>query len=264
MHSDDLQYLSYSLADCFNLAGRELVSLVGAGGKTALMTVLAEELSLSGQRVLTTTTTRVYKPRGQVVVEADRERLVAGLAGRITPGENLAVAAGLEEAEFGRLKMVGLAPETVDRVWESGAAEFVLVEADGAKGRPVKAPRDHEPVIPQATTILIGLIGLGAVGRAVTEETVFAVDRFVAVTGAEPGREITPAHLARLIAHPEGLFKGTPPEAWPVVFLNQFDLPGARQAGLEVLRILGPLKSGLRVVLGSVLTGVREVYDLAD
>ena len=39
-----------------------VISIVGAGGKTTLMFRLARELSKDGDRVLTTTTTKIYMP----------------------------------------------------------------------------------------------------------------------------------------------------------------------------------------------------------
>lgn len=263
MHSGEPQYVTGSWAECLGLAGRELVSLVGAGGKTSLMEALGRELAWAGQRVVMTTTTRIFRPGQPVIIEPDPPALIDRLSRELLPGEAVTVAAG-EESAGGQTKLVGLTPETVDDLWQARAAEFVVVEADGSRRLPVKAPRPGEPVLPGRTTVLVGIIGLSALGRPLAEDHALAADRLAGITGTLPGAEITPHTLARLIAHPEGLFKSAPAGAWPVLFLNQADLPEAREAGLETLRQLAPLRSGLRAVLGSIREGFREVYELAD
>ena len=44
-------------------------------------------------------------------------------------------------------KLEGVPPERVDEL--SGEADLVLVEADGARGRSLKVPAAHEPVLPR-------------------------------------------------------------------------------------------------------------------
>ena len=41
---------------------RELITLVGAGGKTTLMFALANELLAGHKKIITTTTTKIYPP----------------------------------------------------------------------------------------------------------------------------------------------------------------------------------------------------------
>ncbi len=155
--------------------------------------------------------------------------------------------------------MVGLPPQTLDRLWRAGLADYLLVEADGAKGLPLKAPRKHEPVIPEATTLVIGVLGLDALGRPAERDTVFALDEFCALTKAKPGKAITPQHLAALIQHPQGLFKRAPAGARRAVFLNQADLPGAPENAREVQGLLQEQTSGPRLVLASLKEGYCEV-----
>lgn len=264
MTAQEFQFVEEPLADALLLAGRGLVCLVGAGGKTSLMFRLAAHLRYSGQRVITTTTTRIIRPPGEVVLEADEERLMDLLADRPLPGEELTLAQGQEPSPGGP-KLVGLEPGVVDRIFDESRAEFILVEADGSKRRPIKAPRAKEPVIPDRATTLVGMIGLSCFGRPVGPENVFGYDEYLAITGTAEGELIGPDQAARLIVHPEGLFKAAPQEAERILFLNQADLPGARQAGLELIQAVAKANRGsglgMRVVLSSLLTGQLEVYD---
>ena len=51
-----------ALRQALMLEGGGVISLVGAGGKTSLMFKLAHELSMTGEAVLTTTTTKIFEP----------------------------------------------------------------------------------------------------------------------------------------------------------------------------------------------------------
>jgi len=263
MYPQDLQYIGEPWAASIDLAGRELISLVGAGGKSSLMLALAGELALAGQRVIATTTTRIWRSESRhLLVEPDPERMAERLKGLVSPGEWLTLAQAEEEVRGG-IKLVGPPPEAIDEAWLSGAAEYVIVEADGSRRLPLKAPRPHEPVIPAETTIVIGLVGLSALGQPLDEEHVCGADLFAGLTGCRPGELVGPGEVVKLVLHPEGLFKNAPEEARRILFLNQADEEGASQAGQEILHGLARQKAGLRVILGSIQRGGRDVYDLA-
>lgn len=263
MHSEEIQYLTELWADCLLLAGRELVSVVGAGGKTSLIDDLAGELVLSGQRVITTTTTKIFSPaQGRVRLTGAPDQWPGQVSALVMPGERITFAAS--ETPMGNgAKLAGLTPEAVDRMWLDGAAEYILVEADGSRNKPVKAPREHEPVIPAQSTVVIGLIGLSCLGRPVDGPSVFAAPELIALSGAEPGRLIDAALLADLICHENGLFKNAPAQAQRVVVLNQADDEAIRQAAGELLAELGRRRLGLRVVAASIRSGRRDIFDLA-
>lgn len=255
---EDIAARASGFCACLGLEPGELVSLVGAGGKTSLMAALASELGQAGAKILCGTSTRIYRPQGPLLLAAGEERLLQEVGDTLAPGRPLTIGAGLEPAGE-RQKVVGLPPQILDRLWRASLADYLLVEADGAKGLPLKAPREHEPVIPEATTLVIGVLGLGTLGRPAGRDTVFALDEFCALTGAEPGKVITPQHLAALIQHPQGLFKGAPSGARRVVFLNQADLPGTPESAREVQGLLQEQTSGPRLVLASLKGGYCEV-----
>lgn len=251
---EDILTSRRGLAACLGLGPAEFISLVGAGGKTSLMQALAAELAGTGARVLCATTTRIYRPPGPLLLAAGEQALRREIAEALAPGRSLTIGAGLEPAG-GRQKVVGLPPGTLDWLWGQGLADYLLVEADGAQGRPLKAPRAHEPVVPAHSTLVVGVLGLSGLGQPADPASVFALPEFCAATGAEEGQAITPAHLAALIRHPAGLFKGAPPAARRVVLLNQAELSGAAQRAEEVRRGLGEPASKLSLVSASLRKG---------
>jgi probable selenium-dependent hydroxylase accessory protein YqeC len=129
----------------------------------------------------------------------------------------------------------------LDKWWEDKLADYFLVEADGAAGRPVKAPASHEPVIPLSTTDLIGVIGINALGLSLQEENVFRSEIFSRLTGLNLGEKIGTEALSLLICHPEGLFKGAPPGCRRHLFINKAEdsnsIEMAEEFAFEVLKI---------------------------
>ncbi len=205
-----------------------IVSIVGGGGKTSLLYALANALALRGQTVLATTTTRMLPPTpnicASVVLEGGPERLRP-----ISGGMQFSARPPSAEQDGG--KVYGYQPGEVDELYLRGIADWILVEADGAAGRPLKAPATHEPVIPALSGIVVAVMGLGCMGKGLTVETAFRLEQITETTGLVPGAEITPAAVASLACHPRGMFKNAPATAKRMLFANQADLPGAEDAG---------------------------------
>lgn len=188
------------------LGDRELVSLVGAGGKTTLMTALAEEGVESGKRVILTTTTKMGSDQGgrlRLLFDPTDEELAMALR---EDGSCLVAAAGDHN------KLLGLNPDRVDLLFASGLSEWVLVEADGARGMQVKAPADHEPVIPAHTTTVLYLMGAGSIGRVIADVAHRPL-RLAALLDCYPDERLTAEGAAALLSHTQGGRKGVPPDA---------------------------------------------------
>ena len=60
-------------------------------------------------------------------------------------------------------KVQGVPPALLDRIAAHPAVDAVIVEADGSRRLPFKAPAPHEPVIPASATIVVPI---GRAGRA--------------------------------------------------------------------------------------------------
>ena len=244
-----------------------VVSLVGAGGKTSLMFRLAHELTKSGETVLTTTTTKIFEPAPDQAIRVILAESAAGLRAQaqgLLKNQTHICAAAARLPEQGKLG--GFLPEIVDDICQCKLFRWIIVEADGAAGRPLKAPADHEPVVPDCTTHLVGLVGLNGLGRPLNDQWVFRRRQFVALTGLEPDAAVSDAAVANLLVDKNGIFKNAPVDAARIAFCNQADIPSNLAAGRRIARILRTRKNtGLkRLVIGQVLSDppVIEVYDL--
>jgi probable selenium-dependent hydroxylase accessory protein YqeC len=97
------------------------------------------------------------------------------------------------------------------------------VEADGSKRRPIKAPAHYEPVIPTETTRVIGVIGLDALGKTITEDFVHRPTLFCSITGKKMGDTIDRKCFTDLILSEDGLFKNVPQGCRKYVVFNKAD-----------------------------------------
>ena len=102
-----------------------------------------------------------------------------------------------------------------------------------AARKPLKAPAAHEPVLPEPLGCCVAVVGLDSVGQPLDDGHVHRSALVCAAAGQEPGSPVTPATLACLVEHPEGLFRNCPAGCRRLVFANKGDGPGALDAASE-------------------------------
>ena len=256
-----------SLRQALMLGDGGVISLVGAGGKTSLMFKLAHELSMTGESVLTTTTTKIFEPGPDqsscVIVSDSLTRLLDQAKGLIDKHPHITMALN-RLPETG--KLIGIPPEAVDSLWKSHLFRWIVIEADGAAGRPLKAPADHEPVIPDCTSCLVGLAGLSGIGQPLNDQWVFRPERFAELAGMSWNSNITETAVADVFTHKNGIFKNAPAKTARIAFLNQADTPENCAAGQRIARLLTEkINTGIkRVVIGQTQADlpVLEIYEL--
>lgn len=207
-----------------------LVALVGAGGKTSLMAAMAAHAVAAGETVILTTTTKLAANMAGPVFWDGQESSLPRLQSRLFRSRSLILARDRDPTTG---KLLGLAPEAVDLLAASGLADRIFVEADGARGKSLKAPADHEPVIPRSTDLVIGIVGADALGASLDEAHVFRHEGLAEICRGKLGQHIDEHILACLTAHPEGLFKNAPPQCHRIIFANKIDIIG--EIGLTML-----------------------------
>ena len=238
------------LAEALAVEKGEVVAFVGAGGKTTAMFRLGRELASQGWRVLVTTTTMIRPPAlqpGEGLVLAHDRQQALGLASEALGQNHLLTVATQHLPAQNKLK--GVPPDWIAALMP--LADAILIEADGSKGLPLKAPAAHEPVIPAETSLLVPVVGIDAVGRTLSEENVHRPERVAARSGLALGDVITPAAVAAGLGHPQGALKNPPSHARIVPLINQVqsqtaldaarDIAArvkARQGGAEVQRVV--------------------------
>ena len=258
-----------TLIKALELENGGVVSLVGAGGKTSLMFRLAAELAAAGRKVITTTTTKILYPDEKqcrhVLVDPDPRSLLGQASAAVEKHRHLTLAHP-RRAEHPE-KLSGLSPRLVDDLWATGRFDCILVEADGAAGRPLKAPAPHEPVICSSSTRVLGILGVRAAGKPLTDQWVFRKEYFSRLTGLEAGGLIGEATMAAVILARRGIFKEAPEKAGRMVFLNLAGDAALLENARKIFRQLEQDRCCARlarVVIGNGLDmpAVLEYHDL--
>ena len=242
------------LSEIFSLKKREMVSLIGSGGKTTLLYLLAGELARRGWKAILTTTTHLKKPDGEdlpLILEEDEETLLGRV--RETLQEFPSVLAARSCSPEGKLD--GLGGDVIDKLLNLAETDVVLVEADGARMKSLKAYAPHEPVIPSATTQILVVIGIDCVGQPLSEECVHRPALAAEALGVREGELITPESVVHLITSPGGYLERAKPGRVTVI-LNKVDGFPELQWALEVSRGIAPDPRVSQVVLrGDYLSG---------
>jgi probable selenium-dependent hydroxylase accessory protein YqeC len=229
----------FSLTHSLRLKKGGVIGLVGAGGKTTLMFHLARELSRQGAAVLTTTTTKIYMPtrkQSSAVIVAGCVKAVLHQA-RTYLKHHRHISAGSRTLHI-RHKLIGFPPDAIDDIWQSAIFDWIIVEADGAAGRPVKAPAAHEPVIPKCAKWVVAVVGLEAVGKPLTARWAFRPQLVSQITGLTEGSILTEAAVAQLLMDENGILKNAPAGAIKVAFLNQADSQDRLESGRKIAQML--------------------------
>jgi len=231
----------------------EHIAFVGGGGKTALMFALAGDLLQAGCRVITTTTTKVWLREASQAPCVISTISDSSWYGKLKQGLEKHKHVFVFARPLDSGKVEGIPPEVADRLSIYPGADHLILEADGASGRPLKAPAPHEPVVPSTATLVVAVMGLEALEKPLDKRVAFRVSLFEKLTGLGPGETITRDFLVKVFESPEGLFKETPAAARRIAFLNKADLlPDDRVArDLADSLLRSRVASVDRVVIGS-------------
>jgi probable selenium-dependent hydroxylase accessory protein YqeC len=222
---------SLKLHRALGISSGDVVAFVGAGGKSGAILAVADELAESGISVLAVPTTKMLMSEAQrigpVVTSGDADELAARVGEAFSDGAP-GVAAG--SALLSKNRVGGVEPSVVSSL--AALAGVVLVEADGSRRRPIKGTADHEPVVPEAATIVVAVGNIRAFGMPVDEEHVHRPEYFSRLTGIGPGQSITARAFARALT--EGSLGRTPESARQVVLITGVH-PGESMADASVV-----------------------------
>lgn len=206
----------------FLCTGNHVISLVGAGGKTTLMYQLAEEYSRRGCRTLVTTTTHIMKPEPALWAKTRQE--IEALWSEKRP------AVLGSETSMGKLSQ----PERLNEYMQM--ADITLIEADGAKRMACKVPNEREPVIPEETDIVIGVMGLDVLGKPL-EEVCFRVKEAERLLQDSMEHCLTEEDVVKILTSEVGTKKGVLGRDYYIV-LNKCDTDRERRQGKRILELL--------------------------
>ncbi len=208
----------FGLVDAFRVGKGDVVSLVGAGGKTTVLYALSMELRRRGFSVVTTCTTHMQLPTSgttaaPLVVIEEEGNWLATVKARLAQYGSVTVIENRTRED----KLRGLDVVMIDPL--RSLADCVVIEADGARGRSLKAPGEHEPAVADETTLVVVIVGLDALGEPLHERFVHRVEVVKRLANAPPASEVTNDVVAAAVV--DGYFPKLSGHARRLVFLNK-------------------------------------------
>ena len=155
-----------------------ITAIIGSGGKTSLIARLSRELPGT---VIVCTSTHIFPAEGlplitEVLSAMPVEKICVG-----TPAEHGKLTAPIQPFE----ELAAL-------------ADYVLVEADGSKGLPLKAHLDYEPVIPACANQTIQVVGLSGMGKPI-DKAAHRPERYAEICGCAVTDVAIPERMAKVL-----------------------------------------------------------------
>ncbi len=223
-----------------------LVAIVGGGGKSSLMFALGRELA---GRVVMTTTTRIFAAQLKLAPESCSTQ-DAGWEKRLESFESSLLVVGGTEGE----RAVGVPPDLPATLLARQDVNWVVVEADGSRMLPVKAPAAHEPVIPDATDLLVAVVGIDALGEPIGR-IAHRPELAAEIVGLSPEEPFTPETLGTLLASPRGGLKNAERAARVAVLINKVESPSQWEAARQTAQCILREPRIDRVAIGALQSG---------
>ncbi|HNT42896.1 MAG TPA: selenium cofactor biosynthesis protein YqeC [Syntrophorhabdaceae bacterium] len=200
------------------IEGVRFASFIGGGGKTTLIEHLARSCLERGKSVAIATTTKIFIAEPFALFD-DWMKTPRGAPfmhiGKTIEGPKLTALSSQEVEVLGH------------------DFDVVLIEADGAKGHPLKYPASYEPVIPSFSDRVFIVAGLDALFKPFGS-AVFRHDLFSRETGTEPPRLVYPDIFIRFFQD-DALLKSTAGFMRTIV-LNKYDTSRPRHLAAVLMQ----------------------------
>ncbi len=245
------------LTEIIDLNKGQIVSIVGAGGKTTLMFTMAKELR-KGNKVLVTTTTKIYVPPINdfqfMFFEGDNINLFNN-----SVDKGIYVYGNFINSED---KIIGTCDNELQKLLPH--YDYIFIEADGSKRKPIKGWNHNEPVISKYTDITIGVITIEVLGMMINESNIHRIEEFMALTGTKEDQKITEKHIISLIFNPKGLFKNSLGKR--ILFINKLDVEKDFNLTSNLLKCIALKNCEYKlidsIIFGSLENKTYEYYEL--
>ncbi|SCI13321.1 MULTISPECIES: selenium cofactor biosynthesis protein YqeC [unclassified Romboutsia] len=219
----------------------EIITVVGAGGKTSFIKLLAQKHRKS-LRVLSTTTTKIYLPQKEsydklIMKKSDDEfkflkDFGVTLAGRYINEEN---------------KVVGLNFKEIEEIEVN--FDLILIEGDGSKKKKLKGWRDNEPVIYPKSNKVIGIVDITSYDMDINMENIHNLSRFIEISKCKE-EKVNLIHLKNMILNENGLFKNSVGEK--ILFINKVENERYKCLTKELIKLIKKENKYIKILYGSV------------
>lgn len=229
------------LYEMFKNYKNQIITVVGAGGKTSFINYFSKYYREKG-KVLLTTTTKIYLPdksiydnifmtkSNDVLHKMDSSGVT--VAGKYINKDN---------------KIIGLDFYEIDKIEEK--FDFILIEGDGSKKKKLKGWKDNEPVVYLKTNTVIGIVDITSYDMNINEENIHNLKEFLKITNSQ-GDKVNLIHLKNMILNKDGLFKNAIGKKF--VFINKVESENYKEIAQKLVKLIKEDNSDISIFYGSI------------
>ena len=267
-----------TLEKLLNLRKKDIVTAVGSNGKTTFCLNLCKELKLKKKTVFLTTTVKILpinKKYGFVDItipdigneteEKEREvfsemeitSFLLNMKKNLNNSNNVYVL-GIYDSKIG--KITSLSPKILEDI--SGKCDYMIIEGDGSKMKPLKGWNKTEPVYAKNTTKSVGILPINIIGDKINDVNIHRMEEFLEISGGQKNEILTLNHLYNVIIHKNGLFQYSLGEK--ILILNCAERYEDKENALNLAKMI---KSNInfkdvRIAVTSLKN--REYYEIGE
>jgi len=240
------------LLEAFNIKTGDIITLTGAGGKTTALYQLGKELQ--ERKVLLTLTTKMKYPEKGQADEIYSEKEVEILTIKRSNGRTFLYGERLQNNKCGSVSEANI--EIVAKGYD-----MTVIEADGTRGLPLKGYLKSEPCIPNFATINVGIATIYSIGQIAGEAVILRKEEFTRMLNIKMGEVLTEKHIAKWIAHSDGMFRGS--QGKRILFFNQIESEKEKVLAQAVIHCLDEdfRKQLFRIIIGSINNRTYQIFD---
>ncbi len=252
------------LVDALRFSPGQVVAFTGAGGKTEAIRTLVSEWDIDSPLIVTTSTKFALDQSDLTDIHLvfseseDSDTISESIASEKT----LLVTGSQMEDEP---KWLGLNEDELSLLnkFVKSLDGTLLIEADGARGRSLKAPAPYEPVVPSFCDLVVNIVALDVLNEKVDSVFVHRTRRVQSLLELGEGERLSWEHIVDLINSPDGGLKGVPDKADFRVLLNKVEGEERFKAGQHIGNALIKGPRVRSVILSSLIVDppVLKVMD---
>lgn len=202
-----------SLADIFDIKKGDIVSIVGSGGKTTLLSHLAKELK-NENKVLMSTSSKMFMPSSDTY-DYLYNNLQSYLNSNLHINNGIMVISKSYNSDTN--KLIGIDDSDLDVLFKD--FEIILLEADGSRNLPMKGWKNHEPPVLNSTNKTIGIIPIDCINKKANREFIYGFEEFNIIT--DNSEYINFEAIGKICSSEDGIFKNSKGRLY--LFLNKAD-----------------------------------------
>ena len=267
-----------TLEKLLNLRKKDIVTAVGSNGKTTFCLNLCKELKLKKKTVFLTTTVKILPINkkydfvditipdiGNETEEKEREvfsemeitSFLLNMKKNLNNSNNVYVL-GIYDSKIG--KITSLSPKILEDI--SGKCDYMIIEGDGSKMKPLKGWNKTEPVYAKNTTKSVGILPINIIGDKINDVNIHRMEEFLEISGGQKNEILTLNHLYNVIIHKNGLFQYSLGEK--ILILNCAERYGDKENALNLAKMIKSNINFRDTRIGVTSLKNREYYEIEE